>query len=254
MLTLGPETYALLAAAALLAGFIDAISGGGGLITVPALLAAGLPPVNALATNKLASVFSVATSCARFARRGYIDFRAHAVVTLAVFAAAALGALAVQHIAADALKRIIPLLVIAAMAYMILSPRMTNAETPARLSPRGYAPLGGAIGFYDGFFGPGTGSFFTTSLVGLRGMGLVRAAAHTKLFNFASNLASVILFVAAGQAWWLVGLLMAAASMVGAWMGAHVAMRHGARVIRPLLIAVSLALTAKLIWDNFIVG
>jgi uncharacterized protein len=247
-----PETYALLGAAALLAGFIDAIAGGGGLITVPALLAAGLPPVNALATNKLGSVFSVAVSCARFAKRGYIDFRAYAWLAVAVFIAAGVGAYAVQHIDATTLKRVIPLLVIGAMAYMILSPRMTDAESEPRLSTRGYTPLGAAIGFYDGFFGPGTGSFFTTSLVGLRGMGLVRAAAHTKLFNFASNLASVILFVAAGQAFWVVGLLMAVCSMAGAWMGAHVAMTHGARVIRPLLIVVSLALTAKLIWDNFI--
>jgi uncharacterized membrane protein YfcA len=252
MLTLSPEIYALLGAAAMLAGFIDAIAGGGGLITVPALLAAGLPPVNALATNKLGSVFSVAVSCMRYAQRGFIDFRAYAWVAVAVFVSAGLGALAVQHIDADALGKIIPLLVIAAMAYMILSPRMTDDETTPRLTKRGFSPLAGAIGFYDGFFGPGTGSFFTTSLVGLRGMSLIRAAAHTKLFNFASNLASVILFLAAGQAVLVIGLLMAVCSMVGAWMGAQVAMAHGARVIRPLLIIVSLALTAKLIWDNFL--
>ncbi len=118
------------------------------------------------------------------------------------------------------------------MLYMLLSPRMTDAERQARLGKAGYAPVGAAIGFYDGFFGPGTGSFFTTSLVGLRGLGLIRAAAHTKLFNFASNAGSLLLFLAAGQAMWLVGLVMAACAMAGAWMGAHVAMRHGARVIR----------------------
>ena len=128
---------------------------------------------------------------------------------------------------------------------------MTDADAEARLSVRGYTPVGAAIGFYDGFFGPGAGSFFTTSLVGLRGLGLMRAAAHTKLFNLASNLASVILFVAAGKAIWLLGFIMAVCSISGAWIGAHVAMRHGARVIRPLLIVVSLALTGKLIWDNF---
>ncbi|MBO9574856.1 MAG: TSUP family transporter [Sphingobium sp.] len=249
---LTPETYALLGSAALLAGFIDAIAGGGGLITVPALLAAGLPPVNALATNKLQSVFGSGTSCWRFARRGLVEFRSYWPTALVVFAAALVGAYAVQHISADALKKAIPLLVIAAMAYMLLSPRMSDAEAEPRLSRAGYAPIGAAIGAYDGFFGPGTGSFFTTSLVGLRGMGLIRAAAHTKLFNFSSNAASVILFVAAGQAIWALGLLMAACTMAGAWMGAHVAMTHGARVIRPLLITVSLALTAKLIWDNFL--
>lgn len=248
------ETYALLGGAALLAGFIDAIAGGGGLITVPSLLAAGLPPVNVLATNKLQSVFGQAMSCWRFARRGLIDFRIYAPIALAVFVAAGCGAFAVQHISAEALKRLIPLLVITALCYMIFSPRMTDREETPRLSRRGYAPLGAAIGFYDGFFGPGTGSFFTTSLVGLRGLGLVRAAAHTKLFNFASNAASVILFVAAGQAIWSLALVMAACTMAGAWMGAHVAMRHGARIIRPLLIVVSLALTGKLIWDGFFAG
>jgi len=251
---LTPETYALLGAAAMLAGFVDSIAGGGGLITVPALLASGLPPVNALATNKLQSVFAVATSCAQFARRGYIDFRAYAGVTIVVFLCAAAGTFAVQIISADALKRIIPLMVIGAVLYMILSPRMTDKEGAPRLSLRGYAPVGGAVGFYDGFFGPGAGSFYTTSLVALRGHGLIGAAAHTKLFNLASNGASVIFFLAAGQAVWLLGLLMAACSMTGSWIGAHVAMRHGARVIRPLLIAVSLVLTGKLIWDNFLAG
>jgi uncharacterized membrane protein YfcA len=248
---LAPESYALLGAASLLAGFIDAIAGGGGLITVPALLAVGLPPVNALATNKLGSVFGVATSCLRFARRGFIDFRAYLPIALAVFTASAVGAFAVQHVDAAALKRLIPLLVIAALLYMILSPRMTDREAEPRLTVGGYAPVGAAIGCYDGFFGPGTGSFFTTSLVGLRGMGLVRAAAHTKLFNFASNLGGAILFLAGGHAIWAAGLLMAACNMAGAWVGAHAAMTHGARIIRPLLIVVSLALTAKLVWDGF---
>lgn len=251
---ISPETIALLGLAAMLAGFIDAIAGGGGLITVPALLAAGLPPVNALATNKLQSVFSQIMSCWRYAARGLIEFRAYGGIAIGVFIASALGALVVQSISADALKRLIPLLVIAALAYMVFSPRMTDAETPPRLSKAGYAPLGAAIGFYDGFFGPGTGSFFTTSLVGLRGLGLIRAAAHTKLFNFASNAGSLVLFLAAGQAVWIVGLTMAVCAMAGAWLGAHVAMRHGARVIRPLLVLASLALTAKLIWDGFFAG
>lgn len=251
---LPPETVALLGLAAGTAGFIDSIAGGGGLITVPALLAAGLPPVNALATNKLQSVFSQIMSTWRYASRGLIEFRSYGPVAVGVFIASALGAFVVQHIETETLKRLIPLLVIGAMLYMLLSPRMTDAETQPRLSKAGYAPVGAAIGFYDGFFGPGTGSFFTTSLVGLRGLGLIRAAAHTKLFNFASNAGSLVLFLSAGQAIWLVALVMAACAMAGAWIGAHVAMRHGARVIRPLLILASLALTAKLIWDGFFAG
>ena len=246
-----PGTIALLGLAAGTAGVIDSIAGGGGLITVPALLAAGLPPVNALATNKLQSVFSQIMSTWRYAARGLIEFRNYGLMAAGIFVMSGIGAFTVQHISADALKRLIPFLVIGAMLYMMLSPRMTDAETEPRVSKTGYSPVAGAIGFYDGFFGPGTGSFFTTSLVGLRGLGLIRAAAHTKLFNFASNAGSLVLFLAAGQAVWLVGFVMAACAMVGAWIGSHLAMRHGARVIRPLLIVASLALTAKLIWDGF---
>jgi uncharacterized membrane protein YfcA len=251
---IAPETLALLGLAAGAAGVIDSIAGGGGLITVPALLAVGIPPVNALATNKLQSVFSQIMSTWRYASRGLIDFRSYGLLAVGIFIASAIGAFTVQHISADLLKRLIPLLVIGAILYMLLSPRMTDAETEARLTKTGYAPMAAAIGFYDGFFGPGTGSFFTTSLVGLRGFGLIRAAAHTKLFNFASNAGSLVLFLAAGQAIWLIGLVMAACAMAGAWLGAHIAMRHGARVIRPLLILASLVLTAKLIWDGFFAG
>lgn len=249
-----PATLALLGLAAGTAGLIDSIAGGGGLITVPALLAAGLPPVNALATNKLQSVFSQIMSTWRYAARGLIEFRNYGLMTAGIFLMSGIGAFTVQHISADALKRLIPFLVIGAMLYMLLSPRMTDVETEPRVSKTGYAPVASAIGFYDGFFGPGTGSFFTTSLVGLRGLGLIRAAAHTKLFNFASNAGSLVLFLAAGQAIWLIGFVMAACAMAGAWIGSHLAMRHGARIIRPLLIVASLALTAKLIWDGFFAG
>ncbi|WP_443971116.1 TSUP family transporter [Sphingobium sp. CR28] len=250
-MTLGIESYVWLTAAAMLAGFIDSIAGGGGLITVPALLASGLPPVNALATNKLQSVFSVATAFWRYLRMGLIDVRRYMGVTAFIFVCAMAGAWVLQRIPADALGKVMPVLIICVVAYMVLSPRMTDDDSRARLGLKGYAPVGGAIGFYDGFFGPGAGSFFTTSLVALKGMGLRRAAAHTKLFNLASNAAGVLLFVASGKTLWLLGFIMALGSMSGAWIGSHLAIRHGAKVIRPLLIFVSLALTARLAWQNF---
>jgi hypothetical protein len=248
---LGPEVFALLMLAGFAAGFIDSIAGGGGLVTVPAMLAAGIPPVHALATNKLQSVFSVATACTRFARRGYIDFRRHGPTALLIFVCAAAGALAVQHVSTRLLAWLMPGLILCVMAYVLLSPRMTDEDAHQRLSVRGYLPVAGAIGFYDGFFGPGTGSFFITSSVALRGMGLIRAAGHSKLFNLASNAASVLLFAIGGKMLWLLGFCMAGAAMAGAWIGSHMAMRFGANVIRPLLLLVSLTLTAKLLWDNF---
>ena len=246
-----PWIYGALGATAVLTGFIDAIAGGGGLIMMPALLSAGVPPINALATNKLQSMFGVATAFSNFARKGLVDWRAHRGTIAVVFVGASAGVLALQSIDTDALRLIIPLLLVLAALYVLLSPRMTDEDAHQRLGPKGYAPVAGAIGVYDGFFGPGAGTFFTTSLVGLRGFGLTRAAAMTKLLNLTSNVASVIFFAFGGQMYWTLGLVMAAGAMVGGWLGSHTAMRFGASVIRPLLVVLSLGLTGRLLWDYF---
>ena len=128
---------------------------------------------------------------------------------------------------------------------------MSDEDAHRRLTAKGYAPVAGGIGFYDGFFGPATGTFFTTSLVALRGLGLTRATALTKAFNFTSNIASVLVFALGGKMIWLLGLSMAVGSMTGAWLGSHTAMRFGASVIRPLLVIISLAMTARLLWGYF---
>jgi uncharacterized membrane protein YfcA len=128
---------------------------------------------------------------------------------------------------------------------------MTDEDAHQRLTQRGYAPIASGIGFYDGFFGPGTGSFFVTSLVGLRGFGLTRATGTTKLLNATTNVASLLVFVVGGKVLWLLGLCMAVGAVLGGWLGSHFALKHGARLIRPLLIATSLALTGRLIWGFF---
>jgi len=246
---LAPEIYAVLTMVAFLAGFIDAIAGGGGLLTVPAMLAAGIPPIATLATNKLQSSFSSGTAMLNFGRKGMIDWRTYWPQIIVILILSGMGSWAVQSIETDMLNLIVPVLLLAVVAYVLLSPRMSDEDVHHRLSARGYLPVGGAIGFYDGFFGPGTGSFFATSLVSLRGLGLTRATAHTKAFNFASNFGSLIVFLANGHAMILLGLCMAAGSAAGAWTGSHTAMRFGARVIRPLLITICLALTARLLWQ-----
>ncbi len=243
-----PWIIAALTAIAVLTGFIDAIAGGGGLIMMPALLFAGVPPIDALGTNKLQSMFGTATAFRNFAAKGLVDWRAHKGTMCLVFAGASSGVIAVQLIDPGTLGLIIPLLLIAIALYVIASPRMDDEDAHERLGRRGYAPVAGAIGAYDGFFGPGTGSFFTASLVGLRGLGLTRATALTKLLNLTSNVASVIFFALGGKILWLLGLSMAAGAMLGGYIGSHTAMRFGARVIRPLLVILSLALTARLLW------
>ena len=246
-----PWLYPALTAVAVLTGFIDAIAGGGGLIMLPALLFAGVSPLNALATNKLQSMFGTATAFSNFARAGLVDWR-HNIPTITwVFAGACGGVLLIQSVETRILSLVIPALLIAVAIYFLVSPRMTDDDAHQRLSQTGYAPVAAAIGTYDGFFGPGTGSFFTASLVALRGLGLTRATALTKLLNLTSNVASVLLFALGGQMWWLLGLCMAAGAMTGGYIGSHTAMRFGASVIRPLLVLISLGLTVRLLWGYF---
>ena len=246
-----PRVYPVLTATAVLTGFIDAVAGGGGLIMLPALLFSGASPIQALATNKLQSVFGTAVATRNYARAGLVNWRDHKLAMVLVFIGATAGVLLVQTVDAGVLSLIIPLLLMSVAVYVLVSPRMTDDDAHHRLSERGYAPVGGLIGLYDGFFGPGTGSFFTTSLVALRGYGLTRATGVTKLLNFTSNVASVLFFALGGKMLWLLGLCMAAGAMLGGWLGSHSAIRFGARLIRPLLVVISLGLTARLLWGYF---
>jgi uncharacterized protein len=245
------EIAPLLFMLALSAGLVDAIAGGGGLITVPALLWAGLAPVEALATNKAQGVFGTLASTAHFVRRGTIDLRSAVLAVLCTFAGAAIGALAVQFIATDLLSRLIPLLLIGFALYFLFSPRVSDIDSRRRLGTGAFALLvGTGVGFYDGFFGPGTGTFFAMGYVALLGYNLRRATAHAKLLNFTSNLAAFLFFIAGGQILWGIALTMAAGQFAGGWIGAHLVIRHGTRLIRPLLVAASLAVSLKLLLEQ----
>jgi uncharacterized protein len=245
------EIAPLLFMLALSAGLVDAIAGGGGLITVPALLWAGLAPVEALATNKAQGVFGTLASTAHFIRRGTIDLRGAVMAVLCTFVGAAIGALAVQFIATDLLSRLIPLLLIGFALYFLFSPRVSDIDSRRRLGTGAFALLvGTGVGFYDGFFGPGTGTFFAMGYVALLGYNLRRATAHAKLLNFTSNLAAFLFFIAGGQILWGIALTMAAGQFAGGWIGAHLVIRHGTRLIRPLLVAASLAVSLKLLLEQ----
>jgi uncharacterized membrane protein YfcA len=246
-----PSTYLALAATGVLTGFIDSIAGGGGLIMMPALLFSGLSPIQALGTNKLQSMFGTSIATWNYHRKGLIEVRPNAGKVIAVFIGASAGVIAVQQLEPGLLAVVIPLLLLAVAVYVLLSPRMTDEDAHERISARAYVPVGAGVGFYDGFFGPGTGSFFTASLVGLRGMGLTRATALTKLLNLTSNIASVLFFAIGGKIVWTLGLTIAVGAMLGNYLGSHTAMKFGAKVIRPLLVILSLGLTAKLLWQYF---
>ncbi|MEK6541954.1 MAG: TSUP family transporter [Pseudomonadota bacterium] len=246
-----PWVYLALFGVAVLTGFIDAIAGGGGLIMLPALLYAGLPPHVVLGTNKLQSMFGTAMAAHRYHRAGLFEVKPNLWGLAFVFAGAVGGALMIQRFDAAALRLIVPLLLMAVALYTVFSPRMNDEDSHGHLPERAYRPVAGAIGFYDGFFGPGTGQFFAASLVALRGLGLTRATGLTKLLNLTSNIASVIVFALGGQIMWLLGLAMAVGAMTGAWIGAHNATRFGAALIRPLIVTISFALTARLVWGWF---
>lgn len=246
---LAPEVVALLCLAASAAGFVDAIAGGGGLITVPALLAAGVSPVTALATNKVQGSIGTASATWTFWRAGRVDFGLIAWPLAATLAGAAAGALALTVVDPRWLMVLLPLLLIGTALYFLLGPKATNQDSHARLTPRAYAWIAGGIGFYDGFFGPGTGSFFALSLVTLTGMGLTRATAHTKALNLTSNLVAVVVLASGGHVLWLLGGAMAVGQFIGGWLGSHAAMRFGPGLIRPLLVVVSLAMVVRLLMD-----
>jgi uncharacterized membrane protein YfcA len=249
MVELTPALIAVLVLAAIAAGFIDAIAGGGGLITVPALLAAGLPPVAALATNKIQSSFGSAAAALNFWRAGKIDFALIKWPLLGTVIGAALGAAAVSFADTTWLMIVLPVLLVAIAIYFLVGPKASDEDVHARLTPLAYSAIAAGIGFYDGFFGPGTGSFFALSLVTLMGMGLTRATAHTKALNFTSNIVSVVVFVLGGQVVWIVALCMAAGQAFGGWLGSHTAMRFGPNLIRPVLVVVCLAMVGKLLSD-----
>lgn len=244
------EVLLALAVVGFIAGFVDSIAGGGGLLTVPALLLAGLDPVAALATNKLQSTFGSGSAVVAFARAGRIDFKAARFMVLMTFIGASLGALAVKIAPVDLLSAILPVLLVVMGVYFALTPKLSDADARARTTPALFAlTIGAGVGFYDGIFGPGTGSFFMLGFVLLLGYGVVRATAHTKLLNFTSNVAALLLFILSGKVVWSIGVAMGVGQFAGAQFGSRLAIANGARIIRPLLVLVCIAMAIRLLVD-----
>ncbi|CAN5521872.1 sulfite exporter TauE/SafE family protein [soil metagenome] len=254
--TFDPSTLSLgaigaLTGAAFVAGFVDAIAGGGGLITVPALLAAGLPTHLALGTNKGQSVFGATASVVSFARRGSID-RARAAPAFVLALVGAFAGAAIQLAVPSGPLRPIALgLLVAAAAMVALRPLFLRGE---RKSPTSPAPLIAglialSLGAYDGFFGPGTGSLLVIAYVTFLGDAMTSASGNAKVANFGSNLASVILFAIRGTVLWKISLPMAVGNSIGAAIGVRVALKRGDNFVRVVLLVVVVALVMKLGWD-----
>jgi uncharacterized membrane protein YfcA len=244
-----PVTLVFLAAAALAAGLMDSIAGGGGLITVPVLLATGLPPAQALATNKLQGCFGSGTALVRYAREGLVPRdEVLPAVGFTAFGAIA-GTLTVRFLPTTWLVWLIPGLLVVIFFSLLFQPKWGEGAKPARWRRVPfYAVFGLALGFYDGFLGPGTGTFWTVALVGFLGHGLIRATAQTKVANFTSNVVSLAVFAVLGQVLWGLGLLMGLCQALGAQWGTKLALLRGAGFIRWVFLAVVAATLAKLLW------
>jgi len=245
---LDPLTLFALGGVGLLAGFVDAVAGGGGMLTVPALLSAGLPPIAALATNKMQSAIGTAMATYTYWRKGFISVRALIPAIAATYAGSLLGAYTVKQVDTSLLDLAVPVALIGVALYFLFAPNLSDADRTARLAfPRLVPLLGLVVGFYDGVFGPGTGSFFTIGFVLLFGLGITRAAGNTKLLNLVSNLAALTIFITSGDVVWPAVLAMAAGQIAGGYIGAHAGIRFGARLIRPLVVVVSIAMAIKLL-------
>jgi uncharacterized membrane protein YfcA len=235
------------------AGFVDSIAGGGGLMTIPVLLSVLPYPVqDILGTNKLQASFGSGSATWHYRNAGLVDLKDCWGGILWTACGAFIGTLLVQNLRPDLLRQIIPWLLIAIALYALLQPKLGHADERARMHRQPFYVLFGlGIGFYDGFFGPGTGSFWAMAYVLVLGFNLTRATAHTKVMNLTSNLVSLLVFAAGNHVLYKEGLIMGVGQLCGARLGSKMVIARGTKFIRPIFITAALAVTAKLLYQNY---
>lgn len=240
------ESLFFLFIAASIAGFIDTLAGGGGLITVPALILSGIPPHTALGTNKLQSSMGSGTATFMMFRKGRVCWTSAKHLMLAAFIGSLMGTVAVQFIDSNVLSFVIPAVLVLIAIYFLFSPQLSEGNRQPKMSENLFRRLlVPAIGWYDGMFGPGTGSFFALAGVSLRGQGIIDATVIAKTLNFATNIASLTVFLIAGKVVWLVGLTMMVGQFVGALGGSLCLLRINPKYLRMLVVAMCLAMLAR---------
>ncbi len=239
---------AILVAVAFAAGFVSSIAGSGGLLTLPALLSLGLPPMAALATNKVQSALGTLSSTWNFYRLGHLHMRELRPSMAAALVGSIAGTLSAQRLDDTLLMRILPGMLIAVALYFLFSPRVSDNDARARLAPLPFALVVALpLGFYGGFFGPGMGSVLPFLFVSLLGNNLRRATARTKAMVLTINSTSALLFIGSGHVLWDVALAMSAAQAVGARIGSSLVIRRGTALVRPVIVVVTLAVAVKLL-------
>ncbi|AQT59289.1 TSUP family transporter [Cellvibrio sp. PSBB023] len=247
------EVLVFLFIAAAIAGFMDTLAGGGGLITIPALVVSGVPPLAALGTNKLQSCFGSGTASFLLFKRKKIHWQELRPMMLAAFIGSVAGTVIVQFIDTRVLGFMIPLVLVIIAAYFITAPYLKLESPEPRMSAGLYQKtVLPAIGAYDGMFGPGTGSFLAVAGVSLRGLALINATAIAKPLNFATNIASLIVFIFAGQIMWLAGLTMIVGQILGAWLGSHYLFKVNPKILRILIVTICLLMLGQYWYKQFV--
>ncbi|WP_375322181.1 TSUP family transporter [Aliivibrio logei] len=250
---LEPSTLIVLGLVAFIAGFIDAVAGGGGMLTVPALLSIGLPPHIALGTNKLAATFASSTAALTYFKKKLFDPNFWKASFIATLFGATFGTLLVNYISTEWLEKGLPLVILAAALYTIWPTRVISdqnvlPEKTPKLKKQQIIQ-GSILGFYDGVAGPGTGAFWTVSSMAMYRLNILLASGLAKAMNFTSNFTSLITFAILGHINWALGLTMGVCLMAGAFIGAHSAIRFGSKFIRPVFVTVVCILAVKLALD-----
>ncbi len=249
--------FLALGLAAFFAGFVDSIVGGGGLIQLPALFTAfpATSPATLFGTNKLASVIGTSSAAIQYSRRVAIPWRVAGPGAAAALVGSWYGARAVAYLDPSVLRPLILLLLVLVAVYTFMRKDLGSASNEPKHGRRSAAlavAIGGVIGFYDGFFGPGTGSFLIFLFIRLLGMDFLRASVSAKILNVATNLAAIAFFVGNVELMWKLAALMAACNLCGAVLGSRMALRHGAGFVRRMFLGVVLVLIARLTYDTFL--
>lgn len=246
-------TYWVLAIAGFFAGYIDTIAGGSGMITLPAFLMAGLPPHIALGTNKLSGTLSVGNAARIFIHKKIFNPRYWPAAIIATFCGGACGTLLVQFVSTEFLKQLLPVIIISLGIYVAVPKKYAGpVNENYRPNARSSSIMGVILGFYDGFIGPGVGSFWVVALMGIYKINLVEATGIAKLMNFLSNCAALTVFIIFGTVHYGLGLVVGAAMMGGSFLGAHSAIRWGAAFVRPLFLIIVFSIAAVLAWQTWI--
>ena len=244
--------YGVLFAGGIAAGWIDSIAGGGGLLTIPLLLWVGLPVQTVLGTNKFQSSFGSFTAAYHYTHREVVPLRDALPGILFTLAGAAAGSIAAQLISGSVMNGVIPFLLLGIAVYLLFTPSLGERVLAPKFSRIPfYAAFGLLLGFYDGFFGPGVGSFWALAFVLGLGFDLRTATGYTKVMNFASNAVSFILFLAGGQVLLGAGLAMGVGEVLGAGIGSRMVVRKGVKFIRPIFVTMVILTTIKLLYSRF---